>query len=129
MNIIQIASFAIVSAILIIILKQYKPEFAMLTSILAGTVILFFTISKIETIVELIEKLVNDIGINKEFFKILIKITGIAYIIEFASNVCKDAGENAIASKVELAGKMLIVTLSVPIFSTLITTISEVIMT
>ena len=127
MNVIQIVSFAIVATMMGIVLKQYKPEYALLISIFAGVVILTFAVSKISTIISLLESLINDIGINKEFFVILIKITGIAYLIEFASNVCKDAGESAIASKVELAGKILIVTLSVPIISTLIETITEVI--
>ena len=127
MNVIQIVSFAIVATMMGIVLKQYKPEYALLISIFAGVVILTFAVSKISTIISLLESLINDIGINKEFFVILMKITGIAYLIEFASNVCKDAGESAIASKVELAGKILIVTLSVPIISTLIETITEVI--
>lgn len=127
MNITQIVGFALVATFIILILKQYKPEYAMQASILAGIVILVFAISKISTVITLIENLINDIGINKEFLVILLKITGIAYLVEFASSICKDAGENAIASKVELAGKLLIVTLSIPIISTLIETVTEVI--
>ena len=127
MNITQIIAFAFVATLMTLILKQYRPEFATMLSIIAGIVILFFVISKISLIIDLLENLIDSIGINKEFFVILLKITGIAYLIEFASNICKDAGENAIASKVELAGKVLIVTLSIPIISTLIETITEVI--
>lgn len=127
MDITQIIGFALVATFIILVLKQYKPEFAMQASIFAGIVILIFVANKLETIITLLENLVNNIGINKEFFIILIKITGIAYIVEFASSACKDAGESAIASKVELAGKVLIVTLSIPIISTLIETVTEVI--
>lgn len=70
-----------------------------------GTILLF-VLNKASSVITLLETLVNAIGLNKDFFAILIKITGIAYLIEFAINVCKDAGENGIASKVELARKI-----------------------
>lgn len=127
MSLVQIVSFAIVATLIAMILKQYRPEYTLLVSLFAGVVILAFAVSKVEMIISLLEGLIQDIGINQEFFVILLKITGIAYVIEFASNVCKDAGESAIASKVELAGKLLIVTLSVPIISTLMETITKVI--
>ncbi len=127
MNVTQIIGFALVSVFIIILLKQYKPEYALQASILSGAIILFFALGKLSSIVNLLDSLIDNIGISKEFFKILLKITGIAYLIEFASTACKDAGETAIASKVELAGKLLIVTISIPIISTLLETITSVI--
>lgn len=127
MNITQIIATAFIATFIVLLLKQYKPEYATFVSIIAGIIILVFVTNRITNIIELIETLIEDVGINKEFFKILLKITGIAYLIEFASNVCKDAGESAIASKVELAGKILIVAVSIPIISTLVQTITEVV--
>lgn len=127
MNITQIIAIAFIATFIVLLLKQYKPEYATFVSIIAGIIILVFVTNRITNIIELIETLIEDVGINKEFFKILLKITGIAYLIEFASNVCKDAGESAIASKVELAGKILIVAVSIPIISTLVQTITEVV--
>lgn len=91
MNVTQIVAIALVATFIIIILKQYKPEYAIHASIIAGIIILIFAFNKIGTIITLLENLINDIGINKEFFVILLKITGIAYLIEFASSICKDA--------------------------------------
>ena len=127
MNILQLVAFALVSVVIVIVLKQYKVEYALLASLLSGTIILGYAFSKVSSIVSLLEDLVSSVGVNKEFFVILLKITGIAYLIEFAVSVCKDAGESAIASKVEMAGKLLIVTLSIPIISTLIETVKNVI--
>ena len=127
MNIIQIVSLALVATILIIILKQYRPEFSILISLVACIFIVIFAFEKIQLIINMLNDLVAASGINKTFFEILIKITGIAYIVELASNLCSDAGEKAIASKVEFAGKVLIITMSVPIITTLIETITEVI--
>lgn len=127
MNIIQIVSLSLVATILVIILKQYRPEFSILISLIACIFVVLFAFEKIQTIISMLNDLIIASGINKTFFEILIKITGIAYIVELASNLCADAGEKAIASKVEFAGKVLIVTMSVPIITTLIETITEVI--
>ncbi|MBR3888142.1 MAG: stage III sporulation protein AD [Clostridia bacterium] len=127
MNIIQIVSLSLVATILVIILKQYRPEFSILISLIACIFVVLFAFEKIQTIISMLNDLIFASGINKTFFEILIKITGIAYIVELASNLCADAGEKAIASKVEFAGKVLIVTMSVPIITTLIETITEVI--
>lgn len=127
MNVIQIVAFALMSTFIIILLKQYKSEYALLASILACGIIIFFGITKLEVIINLLNELITKIGLNKEFFEILIKITGIAYLIDFGSNICKDVGESAIASKVDFAGKVIIVTMSLPILTTLLETVTEVI--
>ena len=127
MNIIQIVSIALISTFIIILFKQYKPEFAVLISLFACVFILIFSFEKINLVISMIENMIDSVGINKDFFEILLKVTGIAYIVEFASNLCSDAGEKAIASKVEFAGKIIIVTMAIPIIETLIETITEVI--
>ena len=127
MNITQIVAFALVSVFIIVLLKQYKSEYALIASVVASGVIIYFSLSKLEVVINLINDLIIQTGINKEFFEILVKITGIAYLIDFGSNVCKDVGESAIASKVEFAGKVIIVTMSLPILTTLLETVVEVI--
>ncbi len=127
MNITQIVAFALVSVFIIVLLKQYKSEYALIASIIASGIIIYFSLSKLEIVINLLEDLINQTGIKKEFFEILLKITGIAYLIDFGSNVCKDVGESAIASKVEFAGKVIIVTMSLPILTTLLETVVEVI--
>ena len=127
MNITQIVAFALLSVFIIVLLKQYKSEYALIASIIASGIIIYFSLSKLEIVINLLEDLINQTGIKKEFFEILLKITGIAYLIDFGSNVCKDVGESAIASKVEFAGKVIIVTMSLPILTTLLETVVEVI--
>ena len=127
MNVTQIVAFALVSVFIIVLLKQYKSEYALIASVVASGVIIYFSLSKLEVVINLINDLIIQTGVNKEFFEILVKITGIAYLIDFGSNVCKDVGESAIASKVEFAGKVIIVTMSLPILTTLLETVVEVI--
>lgn len=105
MDIIKIIEIAFIAVIIIIILKQYKPEFAMYVSILAGTIILLMSVGKIGGIITILENISTNTQINGEFLSILIKITGIAFLTEFAVSVCKDAGETAIANKVDLGRK------------------------
>ena len=122
MEITKIIAIAFIAIFIILLLKQYKPEYAIQISIVAGIIILFFSISKLEIIIDLLKRLSNKINIDINFLGILLKITGIAYLSEFACNICKDAGETAIASKVELAGRILIVAISIPVISTLLET-------
>ena len=78
---------------------------------------------KIEAIIDLLTTLSNKTAINNEFLILLIKITGIAFLTEFTVSICKDTGETAIANKVDLGGKVLIISMSIPIIASLLETI------
>lgn len=119
-DIFKIVAFAIVSVVLVILIKQEKPEIALLLSIISSVSLLLFALNKISGIFELLDGLVSKSGINKEFFEIILKITVIAYIVEFGKNICVDAGQSSIATKLEMAGKVVIVVLSLPIISSLL---------
>lgn len=126
MDIIKIIGIAFLAVIIILILKQYRPEFAMYVSILAGALIIFLSIGKLDGIIQLLNTIANSTNGNGQFLGVLLKITGIAFLTEFAVSVCKDAGEVAIASKVDLGGKVIIVAISVPIISSLLETVMKV---
>lgn len=126
MDIVKIIGIAFLALAIIIILKQYKPEFAMYVSILAGAIILLMSIGKLTGIITLLENISAKTKVNGEFLAILIKITGIAFLTEFAVSVCKDAGETAIANKVDLGGKVIIIAISIPIVSALLETVIKV---
>jgi stage III sporulation protein AD len=126
MDIIKIIGIGLIAVIIIVIVRQYKPEFTLYISLLAGAIILFLVMDKLSEIINLLESLSNKTSINNEFLKLLIKITGIAFLTEFAVSICKDTGENAIANKVDMGGKIIIVSMSIPIISSLLETIVEV---
>ena len=111
--------FGLISLIIIVIVKQYRPEFAVYISIIAGVLILFVAIDKLSGIVNLLQTISDKSGINKQFLEILLKITGIAFLSEFAISICKDSGESAIASKIEIGTKVAIISMSIPIISNL----------
>lgn len=126
MDIIKITGIGLISLIIIIIVKQYKPEFAIYVSLMAGVLIFTLVFSKISDVISLLNSLVNKSSINSKFIALLIKITGIAILTEFAVSICKDSGENAIANKIDIGGKVMIVTVSIPIISSLLETVIKV---
>ncbi len=125
-EIIKIIGIGLIALVIIIILKQYKPEYAIYVSIIAGIFILFLAIEKITGIINLLQSISEKTYINKTFLTILLKITGIAFLTEFAVSVCSDAGEKAIASKIEIGSKVIIITMSIPIITSLLELIMEI---
>lgn len=125
MDIIQVVGFALVATVLVLILKEQVPMMAFLLSLFAGIVIFLFLIGKISDIIDMLESLADRSKVNIVFFQTVLKIIGIAYIAEFGAQVVRDAGQEAIASKIELAGKVLIIVLAIPIISVIVETIMK----
>jgi stage III sporulation protein AD len=119
-EVVKIIGIGMIALIIIIIVKQYRPEFAIYISIISGILILLISLQKMGEIVILIQNISQKAGINGKFLSILLKITGIAILTEFAVSVCKDSGESAIASKIEMGSKVIIISMSVPIISSLL---------
>ena len=126
MEIVKIVGIGISAIIIAIILKQYKPEFSIYISLIAGIIILSLVIDKLSSIMSFLNNLANKTNINNSFLILLLKITGISILAEFAISICKDSGETAIANKVDLGGKVLIVSMSVPIISSMLETILRI---
>ena len=126
MDIVKVIGIGLISLIIIIIVRQYKPEFTLYVSLLAGALILLFIMDKLEGIIDLLTTLSSKTAINNEFLVLLIKITGIAFLTEFAVSRCKDTGESAIASRIDMGVKVIIVSMSIPIISSLLETVVEI---
>lgn len=84
------------------------------------------SVSQISGIVNLLKDISNKANINSQFLGIILKITGIAVLTEFAVSICQDSGENSIANKIDMGGKAIIITISLPIISSLLETILKV---
>lgn len=120
MEVIKIVGVSIFAVIMIIILKNYRPEMALVLSIITGIGIMLYAISKMSSVINVLNDLVSKSGVNTDFLLIIIKVIGIAYIVEFGKNVCIDAGQSSIATKLEMAGKVVIVVLTIPLVSSLV---------
>lgn len=126
MEVIRIIGIGLIALIIIILLKQYKPEFAIYISLLTGALIILLLVDQLTGIVNLIQSIAGKANINSQFLALLIKITGIAFLSEFAVSICRDSGEGAIASKIELGSKIIIISMSIPIISSLLEIILEI---
>lgn len=91
--------------------------------VFTGCVIFLYLIDQIYAIISMIEKIAASAGVNMKYVETILKIIGIAYIAEFGARLTKDAGQGAIASKIELGGKILILVMAVPILTVIIETI------
>ena len=91
MEIVKIVGIGLIAVIIIILLKQYRPEFAIYISLLTGVLILCLVMDKLTGIIQLIQSISNKSNINNQFIAILIKMTGIAFLSEFAVSMCKDS--------------------------------------
>ena len=126
MDIIKIIGIGLISLIIIIIIKEYRPEFAIYISVIAGILIIAFSLDKLTEIINILITLSNKTGINSQYLEILLKITGIAILTEFAVSICNDAGESAIATKIDLGGKIIIISISIPIIVALLELIIKI---
>ncbi|TMN20780.1 stage III sporulation protein AD [Lentibacillus cibarius] len=123
MDIIQIVIIGIVTSILYIILKDINASYAFLLIVITGIMIFLVVIKQIGTIFQLIESLGTRANVDGMYMKTILKIIGIAYIAELGANLTKDAGLSSVAAKIELAGKIFILLLAIPIISAVAETI------
>nr|WP_263328506.1 stage III sporulation protein AD [Neobacillus sp. Marseille-Q6967] len=127
MEIIKIVGLALVATFLALIIKEQKPNFAFLLIVFVGCTIFLFLVDKIYEIIHMLEKLAVNANVNLVYVETILKIIGIAYIAEFAAQITKDAGQGAVSSKIELAGKILILAMAIPILTVMIETIIKLI--
>ncbi len=122
---IKIACIGLMAVFLAMTLKNIQSEYAMIIGIAACMILFGLSLTKLEVIMESIENLRQYVTINSTYIGIVLKVVGIAYISEFSANLCKDAGYSGIASQIEMFGKLSILVMSMPVLTTLLTTIQE----
>ncbi|MGB9680389.1 MAG: stage III sporulation protein AD [Thermoanaerobacteraceae bacterium] len=126
MEIFQIVIIGIIVMIILTILRETSPEIAVVLSLTTGIIIFLIMIPKLSSVIEVLNILAKKSGIDNVYFTTTLKIIGIAYITEFGSQLCIDANEKSLASKIELAGKIMIIFLSIPIIIALMETIVSI---
>jgi stage III sporulation protein AD len=117
MDFFAILGFALVVTVLLIILRKERPEIAMVLGIAASGVILGALMQKIGEVLLVFETLAEKAEVNQEYLKLAVKIVGLAYLAGFGAQICRDAGESGMAAKIELAGKIFILVLGIPVMA------------
>lgn len=111
----QIILFAIIALTLILFLKSYHPEYAMIASAAAGMIMLAAVAMKIVQPIRELFGLLEDYGVDRQLTVYLLKALGICYLTRFSAGLCADFGQNNLSGKVELAGRAAIFLLSLPL--------------
>ncbi|MEN1970124.1 stage III sporulation protein AD [Lentibacillus sp. N15] len=120
MDILQVVTLGIVASILYIMLKDLNPSIAFFLILITGIIIFLAIINQIGIIFSVLESLGNKANIDGMYMETILKIIGIAYIAELGASITKDAGLGSVASKIELAGKVFILLLAIPIITAVI---------
>ncbi len=120
MDILRFVGIGIVATAIIVVLKSQKPELGLWVTLAAGTFLFLMGAGRLSAVIDLLRNYADRSGIDSTYVTTLLKIIGIAYIAEFGAEICKDAGESAIASKIELAGKVMIIVLAMPIMTSIL---------
>ena len=115
MDILKILGICLIVAVLCGLLRQYKPEYALIISALGGTMLLIFLVGQIVPAFSSLKTFLSRFGLEAFYFTVALKAVGIGYITQFIADTCRDAGQGAIASKAELAGRSGIFLLSIPL--------------
>ena len=104
------------SALLILLLRQYRSEYGLLVELAAAGILLLYAVLHLEPVLAAAETLSQRSGIPLEYLSILLKSLGICYLVQFGADLCRDVGESAIAAKLELGGRIMVLVLSLPLF-------------
>lgn len=120
MDVLAIVLAAVVVAILAVLLRSQRPEQALLLVLVAGTVILVALLAKAEQIFESLQTFLSQSGLPEEYVGILFKGLGICLVTQLASDTCKDAGEIALSAKAELAGRIALLLVGLPLFQKMV---------
>ena len=117
MHILQLVGIGLTATVLVALLRPHTPQIAMALALLAGTILLLSVIPSMEKVISMLNDMATSARIDHGFLTTVLKIIGIAYIVEFAAQIARDAQESALAGRIELAGKVGIVILALPIIT------------
>lgn len=122
-----VIGLCILSAVATLFVKKTAPEFALLISAITGAVVLIFLIISASSIFYEIESLFLNSGLDGSIFKIVLKALGICYIVSFGTELCRDFNQTSLASKIDLAGKIAIVVITMPLIKEILNAAIELV--
>ena len=126
MEIVKVVAFAFITLFVVLVFKNKRDDLIVHISIVAGVVIFLFMIDKITSVLQLLQELALKANIYFIYLNIVFKILGIAYLASFCAEICKDAGQGNLGSKVEFAGKILILVMAIPILMAVLQSIVKI---
>ena len=123
MEVITVGALGLAAVLLAIQLKPLRSEYAAYVILAAGILLAFYTVGRLQTVAELLKQFTAELPVDAVYVKTLLKMIGIAYIVQLCSGLCKDAGYSAVAGQVETFGKLTILSVSLPVVFALLETV------
>ena len=127
MNLFGVVGAALIAVVLILLVREYRPEFAVAISLLTGVLIFLSLLKPLSDLMAALEGMWQLFRQAEPYFILLVKVIGVAVVTQLAVDTCRDAGQQAIATKVEIAGRVTILSLSLPLFQELLAAASQMI--
>ena len=126
MDIIKIVGIGLITVIASMLVKPIKPEVSIIIGLCGGILILIQTINYVVDIIDAFSSIIDKTGLDTGLLKTLLKIIGVGYLTEFSANLCNDAGSSSVADKILFAGKIIILVMALPIVTSIIEIIVEI---
>lgn len=123
MDIVKIGILGIIAAFLGLFLRQYRNEYGILTSLACCALIFAFLVSKLEIVLSYMDTIRSLLPVDERYLIMILKMIGISYAAEFATDVCRDAGYASVAGQIEMFAKISIILVSMPVLMGLIETV------
>lgn len=111
----QLVGIAFIAAVAVILIKNTKPELAFAVSVAGGIILLLITFETFRGALSIFSEIAEVTGIDASLVKIILKMIGIGYLVEFSAGILSDFGQNSLADKLVFAGKILVLVLALPI--------------
>ncbi len=121
----KIVAIGLITAIASIIVRPIKSDFALIIALAGGVIILAMIVNYLSSVLNSLNLIVNTTGISGNLYTLLLKIVGIGYLIEFTANLCSDTGNSSLGDKVLLGGKLVIMVMAMPIVTSILQIIME----
>lgn len=125
----KIMGIGLITCIAALIVKPVRSDFAMIISMVGGIVILIMVLSSISGVLSLVGSLANKTGLNGNLIAIVFKIIGVGYLTEFTASLCADTGNGGLGDKILLGGKIIILVMSLPIVTSILNIVMELLPT
>ncbi|MBE5804532.1 MAG: hypothetical protein E7316_08485 [Clostridiales bacterium] len=121
MDVMRMAGFSMASAVAVILLRRMRPEMGLTAALAAGILLLTMAVPMVAQVVNGITNVARAGGVKDQYLTQLLKVAGVSLLMDFAAQTCRDAGEDGLAMKTELAGRVMLLTLALPAMHTLLT--------
>lgn len=123
--VLRLIGAGVTGTLLCVILRPHRQDMAVILSILCGVMLLTVCCTMAQPVVDTLQDMMQQAGMDSQYFVILMKAVGITYLTQFACDICCDAGEKAVGAKIELAGRFAVLLLAMPLYVAVFRTIEE----